>query len=281
MKSSTWTEGYFRELWRSHHAEVMMILPTIGFGLADLRTQGPSLWGGLAAASLLFYLGFILLDAGKTMSALSGVVDVPYSIITHKSIEEAELYFASHAQSLLDHDVPLRRILDRFLISGPDWRYYDQNRVTDGKRAESLNQIRSHFIRLSRRVTAPARYHLFFVTVAPIGLAFGATIGRDIRCKAYQFFGAAGLVATFDPESVGKGDSCHGLQEKVREFKEVKVECSGNDNAHWSAEIPMIATKGPLYEYACHEGNYGLSTILSGARYTEKKAAQGARDPRR
>ena len=40
----------------------------------------------------------------------------------------------------------------------------------------------------------------------------------------------------------------------------------------WSAEIPMIATKGPLYEYACHEGNYGLANILSGARYTEKKA---------
>ena len=45
----------------------------------------------------------------------------------------------------------------------------------------------------------------------------------------------------------------------------------------WSAEIPMIATKGPLYEYACHEGNYGVANILSGARYTEKKA----RDPRR
>ena len=42
----------------------------------------------------------------------------------------------------------------------------------------------------------------------------------------------------------------------------------------WSAEIPMIATKGPLYEYACHEGNYGLANILSGARYTEKKARQ-------
>ncbi len=50
----------------------------------------------------------------------------------------------------------------------------------------------------------------------------------------------------------------------------------------WSAEIPMIATKGPLYEYACHEGNYGLTHILSGARYTEKEAAQApAADPRR
>ena len=48
------------------------------------------------------------------------------------------------------------------------------------------------------------------------------------------------------------------------------------------AEIPMTATKGPMYEYACHEGNYGMPDILRGARFTEKGAAQGAaRDPRR
>jgi hypothetical protein len=41
--------------------------------------------------------------------------------------------------------------------------------------------------------------------------------------------------------------------------------------APWSAEIPLLATKGPLYEYACHEGNYGLANILSGARYSERK----------
>ncbi len=41
--------------------------------------------------------------------------------------------------------------------------------------------------------------------------------------------------------------------------------------APWSAEIPLLATKGPLFEYACHEGNYGLPNILSGARYTERK----------
>jgi hypothetical protein len=39
----------------------------------------------------------------------------------------------------------------------------------------------------------------------------------------------------------------------------------------WSAEVPMLATTGPLFEYACHEGNYGMPNILQGARYTEKK----------
>jgi hypothetical protein len=50
----------------------------------------------------------------------------------------------------------------------------------------------------------------------------------------------------------------------------------------WSAEIPMIATKGPLFEYACHEGNYGMPDILRGARFAEKEAAQrAAGDPPR
>jgi hypothetical protein len=35
------------------------------------------------------------------------------------------------------------------------------------------------------------------------------------------------------------------------------------------AEMPLNATKGPVYEYACHEGNYALPGILAGARHAE------------
>jgi len=41
----------------------------------------------------------------------------------------------------------------------------------------------------------------------------------------------------------------------------------------WSAELPMRRMDEPLYEYACHEGNYGMEGILSGARTDEAKAA--------
>ena len=42
----------------------------------------------------------------------------------------------------------------------------------------------------------------------------------------------------------------------------------------WSGELLMNRTKGPIYEYACHEGNYGLANILAGARAAEKAAAK-------
>ncbi|MEE2638095.1 MAG: hypothetical protein VYE68_12780 [Acidobacteriota bacterium] len=37
----------------------------------------------------------------------------------------------------------------------------------------------------------------------------------------------------------------------------------------FSAEFPMNRSDLPLYEYACHEGNYGLFNILQGARIEE------------
>jgi len=39
----------------------------------------------------------------------------------------------------------------------------------------------------------------------------------------------------------------------------------------WTARIPMTMAKGPLFEYACHEGNYGLAGSLAGARAEEAK----------
>ena len=41
----------------------------------------------------------------------------------------------------------------------------------------------------------------------------------------------------------------------------------------WSAEFPLTKREGPLFEYACHEGNYDLRHILEVARNLEAAAA--------
>ena len=48
----------------------------------------------------------------------------------------------------------------------------------------------------------------------------------------------------------------------------------------WRGEIPLTFTTEPTFEYACHEGNYGLANILSGAREDEKRAAEAKARPR-
>jgi len=42
----------------------------------------------------------------------------------------------------------------------------------------------------------------------------------------------------------------------------------------WTAQLPMRKTELPMYEYACHEGNYGMTGILSGARALEKSGRE-------
>jgi hypothetical protein len=39
----------------------------------------------------------------------------------------------------------------------------------------------------------------------------------------------------------------------------------------------MSKSEDPIYEYACHEGNYGMTGILAGARAEEKTAEEAAK----
>ncbi|MEE2637616.1 MAG: hypothetical protein VYE68_10320 [Acidobacteriota bacterium] len=51
------------------------------------------------------------------------------------------------------------------------------------------------------------------------------------------------------------------------------VEDDGTWVRPWTAVMPMTRSRGPLFEHACHEGNYGLTNILAGARAEEARAA--------
>jgi hypothetical protein len=44
----------------------------------------------------------------------------------------------------------------------------------------------------------------------------------------------------------------------------------------WTIELFMHPQEGPLVEFACHEGNYGLRGILSAERADERRAAEGS-----
>ena len=51
----------------------------------------------------------------------------------------------------------------------------------------------------------------------------------------------------------------------------------GTWDVPWSVELPMVATEGPMYEYACHEGNYDIRHILEIYRNIEAQEAAGER----
>ena len=39
----------------------------------------------------------------------------------------------------------------------------------------------------------------------------------------------------------------------------------------WTVVLPMTKTEGPIFEYACHEGNLGMEGILAGHRIEEAR----------
>jgi len=57
---------------------------------------------------------------------------------------------------------------------------------------------------------------------------------------------------------------------------EFTVDDPDNYTEVWGGQIPMQRFDDLLYEYSCHEGNYALSAVLSGARFEEGQA-EGAR----
>jgi hypothetical protein len=56
---------------------------------------------------------------------------------------------------------------------------------------------------------------------------------------------------------------------------EVTVDDPGTWTKPWSVMIPLSHSRDFLFEYACHEGNYGMTGILAGARAEEKAKPAG------
>jgi hypothetical protein len=58
---------------------------------------------------------------------------------------------------------------------------------------------------------------------------------------------------------------------------EFTIEDPATWTSPWTARVELQRTEEPLYEYACHEGNYSMEGILAGARADDREAAQSAR----
>jgi hypothetical protein len=108
-------------------------------------------------------------------------------------------------------------------------------------------------------------------------------VGQNVR----QWFGDSrgrweGATLVVETTNFSDKWSFRGSTEKLRLIERftrldngtVKYEFTIDDPAtftsKWTAAIPMAGTDELIYEYACHEGNYGMVNLLSGARKQEK-----------
>jgi len=56
---------------------------------------------------------------------------------------------------------------------------------------------------------------------------------------------------------------------------EFTVEDPSTWDRSWTGEYPWNPSDETIFEYACHEGNYALDTVLRGARLADREAAAG------
>jgi hypothetical protein len=61
---------------------------------------------------------------------------------------------------------------------------------------------------------------------------------------------------------------------------EITIDDPGVWTKPWTAMIPLRPSKKAIFEYACHEGNYGLADILAGARREDQAEAAKTSAPR-
>jgi hypothetical protein len=74
----------------------------------------------------------------------------------------------------------------------------------------------------------------------------------------------------------GSGDGLRVIERFTRASAdmiryEFTIDDASSFTRPWSGVLWMAATKGPIYEYACHEGNYSMVGILRGARANERQ----------
>ena len=80
----------------------------------------------------------------------------------------------------------------------------------------------------------------------------------------------------------GSGENMHVVEHFTRVdadtlLYEYTIDDPESFTRSWKAVFPMRKTEGPIFEYACHEGNYGMFNLLAGARAEEKAAAEAAK----
>jgi hypothetical protein len=74
----------------------------------------------------------------------------------------------------------------------------------------------------------------------------------------------------------GSGENMHLIERFTRTDKDTllyqfTVDDPDSFQRPWSGEIPLKRAPGPIFEYACHEGNYSLVNTLTAARAEEKE----------
>ena len=113
-----------------------------------------------------------------------------------------------------------------------------------------------------------------------MGSSRGCWEGDTLVVETTSFTDKTASFVPFTRLAIGTGRTLH-LTERFRLvgpdtlLYEFTVDDPTSFTRPFTAAVPMKRRTAPLFEYACHEGNYGMRNMLSGARIEEGRMSEG------
>ena len=141
--------------------------------------------------------------------------------------------------------------------------------------------LRNEMIHETRVIPLDGRPHVSSVIRQYMGDSRGRWEGNTLVVETSNFNGKTGVGA--NGRAIYHSDALHLLERFTRTSADtIRYEATIDDptmwTRPWTITFPLTLDPGyGMFEYACHEGNYGLRNILSASRADEKAAADEAR----
>jgi hypothetical protein len=149
------------------------------------------------------------------------------------------------------------------------WAYNSNYRIVQSKNQVAIYIEMIHDVRiipLDGRAHLPSDVHLWY------GDSVGHWEGNTLVIDTTNLSGKTGFY--------GADDKLHVIERISRMdgdtlLYQFEVDDPTAFTKPWKGELTMSAAPGPIYEYACHEGNYALEHLMQGARAEDKAEAAG------
>ena len=140
--------------------------------------------------------------------------------------------------------------------------------------------IQTEMLQDARIVPLDGRAHLSSGVRQLLGDSRGRWEGNTLVVETTNYTGRTGVRASVPNLRFSEDARVIERFERTGEDTiryQFTVEDPNTWDRSWSAEYPMTRIEGPMFEYACHEGNYGLVNTMNGARAEERAAAEAAK----
>jgi hypothetical protein len=169
-----------------------------------------------------------------------------------------------------------------FLTAGPPMLPYSYNSNYQIVQTKDALVVHAEMIHDARVVPLDGRAHLSQSVRRWMGDSVGRWAGNVLVVDTTNFNDAGGFYGDAGG-NFGWDRNLHlierfSLMDADTLLYQFEVDDPTAFTKPWKGELTMTRSSAPIYEYACHEGNYSLPNMLRGYRASEREAAgSGAR----